>query len=266
MLDWRVIYILWYRDLLRYWRNKIRMAVGLFQPFMWLFLFGSGMSSAMTKANGFFEQFSYIKFLFAGIMGLGILFPSVFIGSSIVTDREFGFLKEVLVAPVNRVSIVFGRALGGATTTTLQVSLMFLLIPLMKIDISFLEIILLLPVIFLLAFAMSSYGILLGSLLGSSDAFHAMVNFLIMPMFILSGAFFPLNQVPQWLGWLLKLNPLAYGVDILRKIIFWNSNVSVQLFGISIAGIYLSLWTELLLIAIFAAIMHIFAAWAFERS
>ncbi|HDZ54568.1 MAG TPA: ABC transporter [Candidatus Nealsonbacteria bacterium] len=264
----KAIYIIWLREIIRYWRNWIRSVSSLIMPILWLVILGSGISASLSFAPSGTESFNYINFIFPGILAMIILFSSIFGALTIVYDREFGFSKEFFVAPISRTSIVIGKILGGATTATIQASLMLLLTPLIGIKISFLTIIILFPAMFLIAFGMSSLGVLLASQMKSTESFPMVMQFIMMPMFFLSGALFPLQGVPAWLAGLAQFNPLTYGVNILRHIIFSGEDISkeiIQSFSTTIFGQSLTFSISLLIFLSFTLIVVSLSAISFNR-
>ncbi|MGB9612659.1 MAG: ABC transporter permease [Candidatus Margulisiibacteriota bacterium] len=214
MRNLRAIFILWLRDLKRWWYDKPRIVASLGQPLLFLFVLGTALSPSFIGPEGV----NFSKFIFPGIIGMTVLFTSVFSAMSIVWDREFGFLKEVLVAPISRWSIVVGKALGGSTVAMIQGTIMFLLGPLVGIKMGFLLFLKALLGMFLIAFAMSSLGIVIAAKIKEMEGFQVIVNFLIMPLFFLSGALFPLDRLPSWLAVLTRVDPMTYGVDFLRGV------------------------------------------------
>jgi ABC-2 type transport system permease protein len=214
MGDLWAIYILWLRDLKRYWYDKARIFASLGQPVLFLFVLGTALSPSFAGPGGL----KFSEFIFPGIISMTVLFTSVFSAMSIVWDREFGFLKEVLVAPVSRWAIVVGKALGGSTVAVLQGCLMLLLAPLVDVRLSFLIVLQSVVVMFLIAFMITGLGIMIAARMKEMEGFQMVVNFLIMPIFFLSGALFPLDRLPPWLTLLTRLDPLTYGVDLLRRV------------------------------------------------
>ena len=208
------IFILWLRDLKRYWYDKARMISSFGQPILFLFVLGTALSPSFRGPIGV----HFTEFIFPGILTMTILFTSIFSAVSIVWDREFGFLKEVLVAPVSRWSIVVGKALGGATVAMFQGALMLSLAPLVGVKLSLIIVLYSLVTMFLIAFAMTTLGIVIAARMKEMEGFQMIVNFLIMPIFFLSGALFPLDRLPRWLTVLTRVDPLTYGVDLLRGI------------------------------------------------
>jgi ABC-2 type transport system permease protein len=208
-----IIYILWLRQLKRYSRSRARMVASLAQPLLFLFAMGFGFGPTYQKAgNG-----NYIQFLAPGIVAMAILFSAVFSGIEILWDRQFGFLKETLVAPVARINIVLGRAIGGATVAMIQglIVFVFCLIAGFRIQ-NYAMLPAAAAFMFLIALLFTAVGTAMGSLIEDMQAFPLIMNFLVMPMFFFSGALFPVRNLNGFLGGVLRLDPLTYGVDGLR--------------------------------------------------
>lgn len=216
----RAIYTIWLRDLIRFAREKSRIISMLGQPLLYLLIVGNGMSATFQLSAARVEGFNYLLFMYPGIIGMSVLFTSIFSAISIVWDREFGFLKEVLVAPVPRWSVAVGKALGGSTIAMLQGSILLLLAPFLGLKMSFAQLLALLAVLFLIAFSLTSLGITIASRMETMEGFQMMMNFLVMPLFFLSGAMFPLKGLPAWMDKVMHLDPLTYGVDALRHIMY----------------------------------------------
>lgn len=226
----RGIYIIWLRELIRWWRSRVRIISSLAIPFMWLVVLGTGLSSTLRPvgvglAGSTAGHFNYQIFIFPGIIAQTIIFSSIFGALSIVYDREFGFFKEIFVAPISRASIVLGKTLGSATVSTFQASMVFLLTPLIGIKINFLMFFALLPFMFLLAYTLAAIGVAVAARMKSTENFQFVIQFLIFPMFFLGGTLFPLKGIPLWMDIFSKVNPVTYGVDMLRKIVFVFQNV-----------------------------------------
>jgi ABC-2 type transport system permease protein len=209
------IYTLWLREVKRYTREKTRLISSFIQPLLWLVIFGSGMQFSNTG----FSQISYQKFIFPGIVGQTLLFTSMFMGISVIWDREFGFLKEILVSPVSRISIFVGKMLGAATDAIIQGSFVFVLSFLVGISVDLQTYLSCLPVMMMITFGLVSVGLTLASRMESLESFGVIQTFVNLPLFFLSGALFPLTYVPDWLRWISIVNPLTYGVDALRIVI-----------------------------------------------
>ena len=208
-----VIYIMWLRQLKRYWRSKSRMIGTLGQPVLFLIALGFGFGAIYQKAGGG----NYLEFLAPGIVAMSILFTSMFNGIEVIWDRQFGFLKETLVAPVSRIKIMIGRTLGGATVAFFQGTLVLLISIIIGFRIiSFSDIFLTFMFMFLIALLFTALGTAIASKMQDMNAFPLIINFLIMPLFFLSGALFPLNDLPGVLATIVKINPLSYGVDGIR--------------------------------------------------
>jgi ABC-2 type transport system permease protein len=269
----RAIYIIWYRDIIRYSRDRLRLIASLSQPLLFLVVFGTGLSSALRGAAGGFgaapgASVNYVQFIYPGIIGMAVLFTSIFSAMSIVWDREFGFLKEVLVAPIDRSAIAIGKALGGSTQAMVQGAILLILAPFIGVKLTPLAVLELLPLIFVLAFALTSMGVALAGGMKSMQGFQAVINFLMMPIFFLSGALFPLNNLPAWMAVLTHIDPAAYGIDPLRRVILGASGVPAPLIdrlGITIGDRVLPIYTEIGLVLIFGVIMLGIAIRALRR-
>ncbi|MBN1691831.1 MAG: ABC transporter permease [Dehalococcoidia bacterium] len=247
MSELRKIGALWYREVLRYWREKSRIVSSLILPVMWLLVFGSGMRNVELPGVD-----NYQVFIFPGILGMTLLFTSVWSGVSIIWDREFGFLKEIMVAPVSRTSIVIGKALGSGTSALIQGFILLPLSFLIGISLSPQSIFLLIPIMILLAIGLVCVGLLLASLMNSMEGFNFIMSLVIMPMFFTSGALFPISAAPNWLRVFGYFNPLTYGVDLLR----WATSP-----GTATA---LPVYIEIILLMGFAAAMIVACSYTFN--
>lgn len=238
------IYIMWLRQLKRYFRSRSRMIGSLAQPILFLVALGFGLGPVYAKAGGG----NYIEFLAPGIISMGILFTSVFSGIEIIWDRQFGFLKEVLVAPVSRFKIMFGRTLGGATVAVFQgvlVLLISLLLGFRIADVGAFAVALVFMALIALLF--TALGTAIASRLEDMQGFQLIVNFVIMPTFFLSGALFPLNGLPPALLAVASVDPLSYGIDGLRSVLSGGLALNVSHFGLPADLAMLSSITLLLL-------------------
>ncbi|MCL8209364.1 MAG: ABC transporter permease [Actinomycetia bacterium] len=214
----RGIYVIWLRETIRFVREPARVVGMVAQPLLYLLLVGNGIAHGFRLNAG--GSVNYLAYMFPGIVGMSVLFTSVFGAVSIVWDREFGFLKEVLVSPVPRSAVALGKALGSATVAGAQGALLLLLAPTVGIGLSVGVFVGMLGVLVLVSLALTGLGIAIASRMDSMQGFQVIMNFLIMPMFFLSGALFPLNGMPAWLGGLMRLDPLTYGVDALRHLAY----------------------------------------------
>ena len=258
MNNLRGIYTIWYRDILRFWHDKMRMIGAISFPLLFLFVFGSGLSARMGPLG---DGFDFIQFMFPGVIGMTVFMTSFMAGVSVVWDREFGFLKEVLVAPISRVSVAVGKALGAATVALLQGLLIMLLAPLIGVSLSLGTVLALLPLMFLLAVAMGSMGILLATRIRSMEAFQAVVQMMMFPMVFLSGVFFPLQGLPAWMSVLVKINPVTYGIAPIRQVVLGASPGSI--FDINVLGHTMSIWDNIAVLAVFGITMILLAVWSF---
>lgn len=248
MVRLNVIYILWLRQMKRYFRSRARIIGALGQPLLFLFAFGFGFGPVFERAG----EGNYLQFLVPGIIAMSILFTSMFNGIEIIWDRQFGFLKETLVAPVSRVNIMLGRTIGGATVSVFQ-GLIILIISLL-IGFRYQSSIGLpvaLAFMFLIAVLFTALGTAIASVLEDMHGFQLIMNFLVMPLFFLSGALFPLQDLPEAVSFIVRINPLSYGVDGLRG---------------ALSGIYhLGVLTNLTVLGISSALLVVIGAFLFTK-
>jgi ABC-2 type transport system permease protein len=210
------IYILWLRELKRYTRSRVQIVASLGQPLLYLLVLGFGMGPVFQRAG----QGSYLQFVAPGVIGMTVLFSSIFSGLGLLWDRQFGFLKETLVAPVPRLQIMIGRTLGGATVAVLQgllVTLVCVIAGFRPVQLALVPVALLFMV--LIAAVFSALGVAIGSSLQDMQGFQLIMNFLVMPIFFLSGALFPLSGLPKALAWATAVDPLSYGIDGMRSVL-----------------------------------------------
>jgi ABC-2 type transport system permease protein len=253
MASLRAVYIIWYRDILRYYRDRWRLVASLAQPLLFLVVFGSGLSSSLGGGSvfGSTRGFSYVQFMYPGIIGMSILFTAIFGAMSIVWDREFGFLKEVLVAPIDRWAVAIGKALGGTTQAMIQGLIILVLAPFVGVKLNVITVLEIIPLAAVLAFGLASFGVALASLMKSLQGFQVVMNFLMMPMFFLSGALFPLTNLPGWMTFLTRLDPASYGIDPLRRVVLSDSGLPRRL----IDGLSLTINRQVLSIPLEAGIV-----------
>jgi ABC-2 type transport system permease protein len=264
------IYIVWYRDLLRYWRDRVRAIVGLAQPLLFLIVFGAGLGSSLGggfSAGGAGGDLSYAQFVYPGVVGMAVLFSAIFGAMSIVWDREFGFLKEILVAPIDRSAVAIGKALGGATQAMIQGFILLILAPFIGVTLDLGTVLLLIPFLFILAFALSAMGVALASRMKSMQGFQIVMNFLMMPLFFLSGSLFPLTGVPDWMAVLGRLDPVSYGMDPIRRIVLGATLPAdaVDSLGLTLFGQVLPIGVEALILLGFGAVMLAIGVANFRR-
>jgi ABC-2 type transport system permease protein len=230
------IYILWLREVKRYFRSRPQIIASLAQPTLYLLALGFGMGPMFRKSG----QGSYLQFMAPGVVGMSVLFMSIFSGISLLWDRQFGFLKETLVAPVPRLAIMLGRTLGGATSAMVQGTLVLAVCMIA----GFRPHLVMLPMAFLfmafIAAMFTALGTAIGSLLTDMQGFQMIMNFLVMPLFFLSGALFPLANLPKVMAFVTSLDPLSYGVDGLRGVLIGSP---YPFFGLQLDVVVLSLVT-----------------------
>lgn len=232
--EFNTIYHLWKRELIRYYRVKSRIIGSLAMPIFFLAFLGLGLGSAFATVQGI--EGSYIDFMAPGMIGMVLLFSSMFSGITVIMDKQFGILKEILVAPVSRFSVVIGKALGGTTTAIIQGILVLLIVMVMGIGINLYSLPLALVFMVLISLSFVSLGLAIASRMEDMHGFQLVMNFLIMPMFLLSSALFPLDGLPAWLKTVSYLDPLTYGVDGLRGLFLGYSHFPVLLDLIILAG------------------------------
>jgi ABC-2 type transport system permease protein len=228
-MDFDAIKMIWMRDLIRHFRDRIRLLGSVSRPILWLLIMGTGLRTAFNV-----KGISYAHFIFPGIIAMNLVFAAMYSTITIIWDREFGFLREILVAPIPRTSIVLGKTLSGSTIAFIEGLFVLAFAPLIKINIPLFHLLLLLPVMFFIAFVCTSLGIVIAARMTSFEGFGAIANFVIMPMFFLSGAMFPIDNLPVWINVITRLNPLTYGVDLLRRI-----TLGVKVFPLYIDFFYL---------------------------
>lgn len=214
------------REWVRFLRTRSRIVGAFATPLLFWFLLGSGLGGSFRPAFVSIE-IGYLEYFFPGTMALILLFTSIFSTISIIEDRREGFLQSVLVAPIPRASIVFGKVLGGAIPAVLQGALFMLLAPLVGFSLGFTGGFLALLSSFILSYTLTALGFLFAWRLNSVQGFHAIMNLLLIPMWLLSGAVFPLQGAPGWLVALMWINPLTYGIAALREALYWGQKVSV---------------------------------------
>jgi ABC-2 type transport system permease protein len=253
MIQFRPIYVICNREFIKFFREKSRLLGTLARPILWLFVVGSGLSALIKPQTGF----SYIQFIFPGMIGMTILFSSIFSSISIVWDREFGFMKEMLVAPISRISIVFGKAISGTFISVAQAVIILILVPILDIQISLIQFIEVVAASLLVSFCITSLGILIAARLTSFDGFNIIMNFLVMPMLFLSGAMYPVSSLPAVLRELSHINPLTYGIDIFKHVLLRNSTPPL--------GPEFPLLIDLMIIIVVSTVLITLAALSFRR-
>lgn len=250
MTELRGIYTLWLREVKRYLRDRARIISSFFQPLLWLVIFGSGI-----RFSGMIGNLTYQQYIFPGIIGQTLLFTSMFMGISVIWDREFGFLKEILVAPISRFSVFLGKMLGDSTDAVIQGIIVFVLGLLLGIHLDIWTFFEALPIMILITFGLVGIGLTVASFIDSLESFGVIQSFINLPLFFLSGALFPIRgDVPNWLQIVSSFNPLTYGVDALRTVVLGNAWHPLQ-----------PLYFNLLVVCGFDALMITIGTIAFSR-
>lgn len=257
MSEFRGIYTLWLREVKKFVRDRSRLVSSLITPILWLVIFGTGLGSSMGNLAGH-AGYNYQQFLLPGIIGQSILFTAMFLGISVIWDRQFGFMKEILVAPISRVSIFIGKMLGVGTSSMIQGMIVLALGFFIGVPLGLYAIGVSLVLMALITVGMVCLGLIIASLMTSLESFGTIATFVNLPMFFLSGALFPVTVLPVWLKWAFYINPLTYGVDALRWVILGNSwsasNLAVSSLGV-----------DILLIVAFDIVAIVIGTYTFSR-
>lgn len=255
---WRGTWVVSYRELLRFVNERSRIVSSLAFPLLFLVIFGAGFANVIgTVAPGV----DFIQFMYPGIIAMTVLTSSLFAGVSVVWDREYGFLREIMVAPIGRSGIVLGKAIGATVTALLQVAIMLVLAPIVGATLTPEILLALIPVVTILALGLSGLGILIATFMTSQQGFQLVIQLLIFPLIFLAGVFFPVNDVPPWLAVVSKLNPLTYGVDAIRQIFLGSSSG----LGVVVLGHTMTIAEEIAVVGILGAILLGGAIIAFNR-
>jgi ABC-2 type transport system permease protein len=253
MTEVRAFYTLWLREVKRYLRDRTRIVSSFFQPLLWLVVFGLGLGSLVRVSV---PGLTYQQLIFPGIIGQTLLFTSMFMGISVIWDRDFGFLKEILVAPVSRFTLFMGKMIGDSTDAVIQGVIVFALGIVLGLGVDPLTFLAALPVMLLITFGLVSIGLIIASFMGSLESFGAIQSFINLPLFFTSGALFPIPNLPDWLQYAAKANPLSYGVDALKQIILGEAWQPLQLQPLAV---------DLAVVAVFDLVMIAVGTWAFSR-
>ena len=235
----RAIKIVWLREVIRFSSDRMRLLTTLIQPFAFLFVLGTGLSSLTARSV---EGLNFRTFMYPGILAMSVLFTAMFSAASIVWDREFGFLREMLVAPVRRGSIIIGKCLGGATAAALQGVVVILVAGLVGVPYDPVLILAVFGLQLLLAFSLTAFGLMVAVRITQMQSFMALTQLLVMPLFFISGAIFPVSGLPAWLAVLNRIDPLTYAVDPMRHVVFAHLNISDQVRQALDPGVFWGSW------------------------
>ncbi len=214
-----------WREVVRFCRQRSRLVGAFIQPLVFWLLLGGGLRASF-QPPGTPAGTSYVEYVYPGIIAMVLLFTAIFATISVIEDRREGFLQGVLVAPVSRFSIVLGQALGGTILALMQGVLFLILAPVAGVPLTLASVFWMVVVMFLISFGLTSLGLVIAWRLDSTQGFHAIMNLILLPMWVLSGAFFPITGVPAWLGWLMWVNPLTYGMAALRRCLYLGNPAS----------------------------------------
>jgi ABC-2 type transport system permease protein len=251
------IFTLWWREITRFRRQRSRLFGALGQPLLFWLLLGGGLQASF-RPPGMPAEVGYLEYFYPGILALVMLFTAIFATISVVEDRRERFLQGVLVAPVSRTSIVLGQALGGTTLALVQGVLLLVLAPFVGITLSIRSVVTVIVVLFCVGFSLTNLGLIIAWRMQSTQGFHAIMNVILMPIWLLSGAFFPATGVPVWLSWIMLVNPLTYGMAALRRGLYLTQTAS--------AGTLPSLASALGITILFGAISMTVAIYTASRS
>jgi ABC-2 type transport system permease protein len=256
--DLRAVSIVWQRELIRFRRDRLRAVTSLIQPLLFLLVLGTGLSSLAKGSMP--PGVSFKAFIYPGVLAMSVMFTAIFSAASIVWDREFGFLREMLVAPVSRSAIVIGKIFGGATIATFQGIIMLALAGLADVPYNPVLMLTLAAELFLLAFTLTSFGVMMAARITQFQAFMALTQMLVLPLFFLSGALYPLTGLPAWLSFLTRIDPLTYVVGPMRHAVFIHLGLGEEAMhalspGITWAGWVVPIGLSLGIVAVMGLVM-----------
>jgi ABC-2 type transport system permease protein len=258
---YRGLWVVAYRDILGFVSDRFRIVASLTFPLLFLLIFGGGFSNVIGQMAG---GVNIMQFMYPGIIAQTVLTTSLFAGVSIVSDREAGFLREILVAPLSRTGIVLGKAGGSATVALLQVLALLVVAPLVDVPLDMATVLVLVPTVVVLSVVLSGLGILIGSFARSQQGFQLFMQMLVFPMIFLAGVFFPVDSVPLWMEVASKVNPVTYGVDAIRQV-FLGAGPAEAGLGVTVLGHTMSFIEEMTLVGGLGVVLMAAAVWAFGR-
>jgi ABC-2 type transport system permease protein len=266
--DLRGVRVVWQREMIRFTRDRLRIVTSLIQPVLFLFVLGTGLS---TITQGSSRSVNLRTFMYPGALSMAVLFTAMFSAASIVWDREFGFLREMLVAPVSRWSIVLGKCLGGATTSTLQGVIILAMAGIVGVPYSFTLFFTVFGELLLLALTLTAFGVMMAARISQIQSFMALQQMLLMPLFFLSGALFPLGNLPAWLQVLTRIDPLTYAVDPVRRAVFSHLHAPAGVVhrlnpGVTWGGWRVPTSVEVAMVAAMGIAFLAVAIWEFQRA
>jgi ABC-2 type transport system permease protein len=248
MAEMEGIYTIWLRETKRFFRYKSRIVTSVVTPLLWLIIFGTGLGAAVRFGA---NPGGYKAFIYPGIIAQTILFTSIFSGLSVIMDRQYGFLKEILVAPISRPAIVMGKALGISTAAVIQATILLFLSFIVGVSMDPLIFVTCMIISIIMSVGLGGLGLVIAAFTDSMEGFNLIMSFIVLPMFLLSGALFPITGLPEWLQVAVYVNPLTYGVDALRSVILNQSALPLEI--------------DIIAIVIFAVLMVFIAALLFSK-
>jgi ABC-2 type transport system permease protein len=255
----RTIGMVWRREIIRFRRTPARIVSGLAQPILFLFVLGAGIKPLVGGRSAGGVDFQ--QFILPGVIAMSVLFSSLFSAISIVWDREFGFLREMLVAPVSRTGLVLGKAAGSGTVAAAQGLILVAAAPIVGVHLGALEFVEVVGLLLLLSFALTAFGIVVASRMQRMESFQMVMGLVVNPMLFLSGAIFPLRGLPTWLAVVTRLNPATYGIDPIRRVML-ESDAS----AVTINGWVVPIWTEVLIVLTLGVAMLALAVRSFQKT
>jgi len=264
----RAIQVVWQREVIRFFSDRLRIVTSLVQPLLFLFVLGTGLA---RLTSGFSGGLSLRTFLYPGILAMAVLFTAMFAAASIVWDREFGFLREMLVAPVRRSSIVIGKCLGGATVAGFQGIIVIAIAGLVGVPYNGVLMAEVFGIQLLLAFTITAFGVMISARIRQMQSFMAVTQMLLLPLYFLSGAMFPASNLPAWLTVLNRIDPLTYAVDPIRRLVFEHLDLTAVTRALLDAGVTWDGWRvpiplEVGVVAVLGVAMLIVANISFSRT
>jgi len=259
---YRSTWVVAYRELLSFVRDRSRVASSVIFPLLFLAIFGAGFTNIVGEMTGGVDL---VQFMYPGLIAMSAVTSALSAGVSVVTDRQEGFLREILVAPLSRAGIVFGKATGVAAVGLVQAGLLMTIAPLVGVGLSLGDVLRVIPVALLLSFGVAALGIVLSGLADSQQGVQMLIQLLVFPLVFLAGVFFPVDSVPTWMEILSKANPVTYGVDAIRQIVL-GSNLAPEGLGVTVLGHTMSLRDDVLVMSALAATLLSVAVWRFART
>lgn len=264
---YRGIWVITYRELLRFLQQRSRALGAIAMPLMFLVIFGVGFNRTIGALT---QEVDFLKFVYPGIMTMSVLMSSLFGGLSMVWDREFGFLREVLVAPLNRSGVILGKAIGSSIVAVAQGILLLLAAPVVGISLGPMMVLKVILLLALVSLTLSGLGLMIAARMRSQQSFQAVTQLLIFPLMFLSGIFFPVNNVPTWLQVIAKLNPVSYGVDAVRQVVLGVETARTgiaesETLRLTVLGHTMSVVEDALVVGLLGLVFMAVAVWLFSR-